>query len=313
MMFVLWMMTAGCGAPEGRAGGDCTDASDNDGDGAFDCADDGCAGSPACVETDTDVDTDADSDSDSDTDADTDVVDSDTSGLPVAVCNATLTTVAPPFQSLTVSGGESYDPLSHALTAFDWGLLAAPPGSVAPLAGTGSSRTFTPDAAGAYDLALSVQTDDGRASVPCSVLVSAVPEQDLFVELYWEHAADDMDLHLLMDDGTLGSAMDCYYATCDTASPAWGGSGTTDDPRLLLDDTEGTGPEVTVIPSPAAATYTVAVTDHPSADYPQANAVTVEIWIAGSLAATVTKTIRGEDTQTTFATVELPSGVVTPL
>ena len=38
-------------APEGRAAGDCADGADNDGDGDFDCEDDGCAGSPDC-ETD---------------------------------------------------------------------------------------------------------------------------------------------------------------------------------------------------------------------------------------------------------------------
>lgn len=34
--------------PEGRAGGSCSDGADNDGDGLFDCDDDGCFGSPAC-------------------------------------------------------------------------------------------------------------------------------------------------------------------------------------------------------------------------------------------------------------------------
>lgn len=34
--------------PEGRSAGDCRDGADNDGDGAFDCDDLGCAGSPDC-------------------------------------------------------------------------------------------------------------------------------------------------------------------------------------------------------------------------------------------------------------------------
>ena len=33
---------------EGMPVGDCTDGADNDGDGAFDCEDDGCVGSPDC-------------------------------------------------------------------------------------------------------------------------------------------------------------------------------------------------------------------------------------------------------------------------
>jgi len=38
---------------EGMTAGDCTDGADNDGDGDFDCNDDGCAGSPDCQERDT--------------------------------------------------------------------------------------------------------------------------------------------------------------------------------------------------------------------------------------------------------------------
>ena len=37
-----------CSIPEGRKAGDCTDDADNDGDGLFDCNDDGCAGAGAC-------------------------------------------------------------------------------------------------------------------------------------------------------------------------------------------------------------------------------------------------------------------------
>ncbi len=62
---------------EGTASGDCRDGADNDGDGLFDCDDEGCAGSPDCEEADTDADTDSDTDTDTDTDADTDT-DTDT-------------------------------------------------------------------------------------------------------------------------------------------------------------------------------------------------------------------------------------------
>lgn len=34
--------------PEGETAGDCADGADNDGDGSFDCDDDGCAGAPDC-------------------------------------------------------------------------------------------------------------------------------------------------------------------------------------------------------------------------------------------------------------------------
>ena len=40
-----------CGAAEGTEPGHCSDGADNDGDGDFDCADDGCAGAPRCVQS----------------------------------------------------------------------------------------------------------------------------------------------------------------------------------------------------------------------------------------------------------------------
>lgn len=65
---------------EGQFPGECADGADNDSDGAYDCDDSDCEGSPDCVEeADTDTDADADSDTDTDTDADSDAdTDADT-------------------------------------------------------------------------------------------------------------------------------------------------------------------------------------------------------------------------------------------
>jgi hypothetical protein len=62
---------------EGDAAGECTDGADNDRDGYFDCADNGCWQSPDCAEADTDTDSDSDADADADADADSDT-DTDT-------------------------------------------------------------------------------------------------------------------------------------------------------------------------------------------------------------------------------------------
>ena len=56
---------------EGRVGGDCDDGADNDGDGLYDCDDDGCGGSPDCA-TDTGPTTDLDGDGWSEADGDCD-------------------------------------------------------------------------------------------------------------------------------------------------------------------------------------------------------------------------------------------------
>ena len=67
---------------EGTRAGDCTDDADNDGDGFFDCEDQGCWGSPDCPDTGDDddaVDDDdtVDDDDDATTDDDDDTVDDD--------------------------------------------------------------------------------------------------------------------------------------------------------------------------------------------------------------------------------------------
>ena len=47
---LLVALQLGCGAnDEGQEPGDCEDGADNDGDGDFDCRDDGCEGAPVCV------------------------------------------------------------------------------------------------------------------------------------------------------------------------------------------------------------------------------------------------------------------------
>ena len=51
MPIFLISVLAGCSEPlnEGTGPGDCTDRADNDGDGLFDCDDDGCESSPDCT------------------------------------------------------------------------------------------------------------------------------------------------------------------------------------------------------------------------------------------------------------------------
>ncbi|MFT5679711.1 MAG: hypothetical protein ACI8RZ_000616 [Myxococcota bacterium] len=83
MRMLISLLLIGCGSQEGTEAGDCSDGADNDGDALFDCADDGCTGSPDCddggeeADADTDADSDADTDADSDTDTDADA-DADT-------------------------------------------------------------------------------------------------------------------------------------------------------------------------------------------------------------------------------------------
>ncbi len=75
LLFAFVPFLSGCifgGAEfEGSKPGECDDGADNDQDGAFDCDDGDCSGSPDCEAADADVDVDVDVDADADADVDT--------------------------------------------------------------------------------------------------------------------------------------------------------------------------------------------------------------------------------------------------
>ena len=106
----LAVLLAGCTTPEGQTGGDCADGADNDGDGLFDCLDDGCSGSPDCIAPGGDADTDVDADSDSDSDSDSDT-DSDGDGDDFQFSSQSVTDgcYAGTFAALAMPGGTATD------------------------------------------------------------------------------------------------------------------------------------------------------------------------------------------------------------
>ena len=236
-------------------------------------------------------------------------------GQPVAVCDVSPNPVEPPFETATWDGSGSYDPEGHDIVDYSWALISAPSGSSVRMpTGTSARRSgFEPDLAGDYIGQLVVTTDDGRVSAPCQVTLESIPAEDLWVEMFWQHSGDDMDLHLLAPGGTLDSySTDCYFATC-TRGMSWGASGTADDPYLDLDDIPGTGPENINIAAPSTGVYTVYVHDYPGSRYTDPNEVTVRVYINGSKLYDETKVIRNEDDYVPFAAIDWSTGSVTPL
>jgi hypothetical protein len=240
---------------------------------------------------------------------------------PVAVCDVSPNPVHPPFEAATWDGTGSYDPDGGQLSYY-WELIDSPEGTTATLSSPSSPTVsgFTPDLAGNYTARLIV-TNESNLEDSCEATLEAVPTQNLWVEMYWEHADDDMDLHLIAPNQNWQNAKesdyDCYYANCAGSWSLldWGTFGdSSDDPRLDLDDIPGTGPENINIDAPEeSGAYTVLVHDYPyTGTYSGANNVTVNIYLGGNLVWTDTRPISGEDTYTVFAKVDWGNGVVIP-
>lgn len=237
-----------------------------------------------------------------------DTVETAVSEVPVAICSADPTSVTlGELTEVLVTGADSYDPMGHALQTYTWNLVV-PDGSGATLMPSeDSSRRLTPDLLGAYVVSLVVTTDDGRASEPCEVTVTAeAPSYGIVVDLGWTQSGDDLDLHLLAPGGTVTSQLDCYYAN---RQPEWGVAGLEDNPSLELDDIPGTGPEKITYALPPDGVYQVVVRDYPNSVNNTPNDAVVTITVYG-VPTTFTPTLTTEGTYYYIAMIDIPSGDV---
>lgn len=235
---------------------------------------------------------------------------------PVAVCSVAPNPVATLHETATFYGSGSYDPMGLTITNYSWQLTSVPAGSAATMpGGNGANRSgFVADLAGTYEAELKVMNSAGIWSEGCHVTLESIPDENFWVEMFWVHSGDDMDLHLLAPGGTLLSNKDCYYGNCVGWGLDWGVTGDpADNPVLDLDDISGIGPENINIEDPFTGLYTVYVHDYPGSSYQPAQDVTVRIYVGGLLTWTGTKSIAGEDTYVPFAEVDWPSGTITSL
>jgi hypothetical protein len=236
---------------------------------------------------------------------------------PIARCSVSPTQ-ASSFATLTWKGERSYDTNNRPLTDYIWSIVSFPGGSAATIDGTGPNRTTQTDQAGEYKAQLVVRNDLGQTSAPCIATSTVTPTEELWVQLYWSHDEDDMDLHMFPKGKTPRTIDDCYYADCKPSvvspRPDWGSPGIgDDDPYLDLDDILGTGPENINIKSPAAGSYTVMVNDFPNSGqtYSGPNTVTVAIYINGIIRQTFQKAISGENEDWYVCDIDWPSGTIT--
>ncbi|MFY1827504.1 hypothetical protein ACN47A_16405 [Myxococcus fulvus] len=231
---------------------------------------------------------------------------------PVPVVSAPVESV--PGGEVVLDGTASMDPDGDGPLTYAWGLVSLPVGARAQVlspAASSSVLRLDPVVSGEYEVALTVTDAAGARSLqPTRARVVAVPAQQLWVDVTWNNAETDLDLHVLRNvDAVLGSVDDCHYAN---PRPDWGAPGLTEDPELSRDRLTGFGPEVFGYESPVAGTYRLAVVlsrENGAVD-PRSEA-TVRVYDRGVLKGEFRRTLSRQGEVWTVADVQWPSGVVT--
>jgi hypothetical protein len=142
------------------------------------------------------------------------------------------------------------------------------------------------------------------------------------VEMFWDNAGTDVDLHLLRapDVAPFDAVGDCHYANCTPRAPPldWGAAGVPgDDPLLLRDALRGYGPEVVGIVEPPAgvtSTYRVQGHLHNRLGAPDpASAATVRVYVRGKLEGELKRTLTTQDERWPVVDIAWPAGTLTPV
>ena len=192
-----------------------------------------------------------------------------------------------PLEIIFLDGTESFDPTGLTLVDYQWEVLEGPggldPALLEPLGETTPIFGFTAPLAGTYKVGLTVTNEIGVESLvtETSVLtLEVVPSSQLHIQLVWDSATTDHDLHLVYtspipeaEGNAYHATWDCYWKSCKTNCdqfslrpcdsptqwfpdyPAFEGP----NPRLDIDDTFGLGPENINIDAPADGQYKVYV------------------------------------------------------
>lgn len=237
------------------------------------------------------------------------------------VADAGLDATYEPLDGVVLDGTASYDPLGHEPLTYAWTVVGVPTNSTAVLDDpTSATPSFLADLAGDYIFELSVTNTLGTADpTPDQVVITVTPADGFYVEVSWPGNAD-LDLHLANSAaaGIFDCPNDCSF---DQPNPNWGGAGPTDDPSLDADTIPGVaglGPEIITIDVPATDVYEVRVHyygdngDASCLNCPDA-AATVNIYLGGVLAATYVETLFDDDDVWNVATIDWPSGLITPI
>ncbi len=242
--------------------------------------------------------------------------------LKAGVNRAPVPIIAPlgngaPGQTVTLDGSMSMDPDGDAPLTYKWTLRSAPISAATRIMSPDQAMTqmlLDPMLPGSYEVQLDVTDGAGAKNcMPVRATVVASPAQKLLVEMFWDNAKTDIDLHVLRTPtSTFGRAPDdCYYANL---APDWGMPGTMDDPALIRDALTGYGPEVFGYVNPIDTTYRVIASfanDH--LEMMPATRVTIRVYLFGVVKFEQTKLLATAGSTWNAVDVTWPSGMVVPV
>ncbi|MGQ0505200.1 MAG: choice-of-anchor D domain-containing protein [Myxococcaceae bacterium] len=247
-----------------------------------------------------------------------------TVNLKGAVNRAPLPAIAPlgngaPGMVVTLDGSTSSDPDGDTPLTYKWTLRSQPLGAATAIANVNvasTTMTLDPKLPGEYVVELNVTDALGAKNLmPARATIVAAPAEKLLVEMFWNNAETDIDLHLLKTPtSTIGSPTDdCFYFY---KKPDWGVAGdAADDPSLNRDALKGYGPEIIgYVDPPGGSTFRVAA--KLAQDYGTANKateVTVRVYVFGVVKGEYKKTLEKKDDVWPVVDIGWPSGALTPV
>jgi len=170
------------------------------------------------------------------------------------------------------------------------------------------------DVAGTYTVRLTV-TDSGGlvSSNDAKVVLSAIPQEALHIQLTWDSNANDLDLHVVKDGGAYCEPTSCYYSNCKSNAsgyPEWDGAAgrSAGDPVLDIDDLDGYGPENVNIDAPVDASYKIMVHNY---QLDELTGATLKIYVNGALLYEDYREMQATDDQWEVAEVAWANGAAT--